>query len=103
MEVGKPYLFTIDLWATSNVFRPGHRIRLEISSSNFQAVGYPVHNCLSAKPEELANKSKEAHRDLCQPKILVQGDQETTTYANGTRDGRIPDPDSCSSDLVNSQ
>ena len=28
-------MFTIDLWATSNVFLPGHRIRLEISSSNF--------------------------------------------------------------------
>jgi hypothetical protein len=26
---------TIDLWATANVFRPGHRIRLEVSSSNF--------------------------------------------------------------------
>jgi uncharacterized protein len=25
----------IDLWATSNVFRQGHRIRLEVSSSNF--------------------------------------------------------------------
>jgi putative CocE/NonD family hydrolase len=27
--------YVIDLWATSNVFRAGHRIRLEISSSNF--------------------------------------------------------------------
>ncbi|HEX2439297.1 MAG TPA: CocE/NonD family hydrolase [Methylomirabilota bacterium] len=27
--------FTIDCWATSHVFLPGHRIRLEISSSNF--------------------------------------------------------------------
>jgi uncharacterized protein len=27
--------FTIDLTATSNVFLPGHRLRLEISSSNF--------------------------------------------------------------------
>jgi hypothetical protein len=27
--------FTIDLWATSHVFLPGHRIRLDISSSNF--------------------------------------------------------------------
>ena len=26
---------TIDLWATSHVFLPGHRIRVEISSSNF--------------------------------------------------------------------
>jgi len=29
------YKFTIDLWATSNVFRKGHVLRLEISSSNF--------------------------------------------------------------------
>jgi putative CocE/NonD family hydrolase len=27
--------FTIDCWATSHVFLPGHRIRLEIASSNF--------------------------------------------------------------------
>jgi hypothetical protein len=32
---GKVYPLTLDLWATSNVFRAGHRIRLEISSSNF--------------------------------------------------------------------
>ena len=31
----KAYALTIDLWATSNVFRAGHRIRLELSSSNF--------------------------------------------------------------------
>jgi putative CocE/NonD family hydrolase len=35
MEPGRPYLLTIDLWAISNVFRPGHQIRVEISSSNF--------------------------------------------------------------------
>jgi putative CocE/NonD family hydrolase len=29
------YQFTIDLWATSHVFLPGHRLRVEISSSNF--------------------------------------------------------------------
>ena len=29
------YRFTIDLWATSHVFLPGHRVRVEISSSNF--------------------------------------------------------------------
>jgi putative CocE/NonD family hydrolase len=35
LEPGKVYEYTIDLWATSNVFLPGHRVRLEISSSNF--------------------------------------------------------------------
>jgi putative CocE/NonD family hydrolase len=32
---GKIYRYTIDLWATSNVFKAGHQIRLYISSSNF--------------------------------------------------------------------
>ena len=32
---GEAYRYTIDLWATSNLFLPGHRLRLEISSSNF--------------------------------------------------------------------
>ena len=35
LEPGKIYRFEIDLWATSNVFKAGHSIRLEISSSNF--------------------------------------------------------------------
>jgi putative CocE/NonD family hydrolase len=35
LEAGKIYKYTIDLWATSNVFKAGHRIRVYISSSNF--------------------------------------------------------------------
>jgi len=35
MTPGQVYQLTIDLWATSNVFRAGHRVRLEVSSSNF--------------------------------------------------------------------
>jgi putative CocE/NonD family hydrolase len=37
-ELAKPggtYHITVDLWATSNVFLAGHRLRLEVSSSNF--------------------------------------------------------------------
>ena len=32
---GKTEKYLIDLWSTSNLFRRGHRIRVEISSSNF--------------------------------------------------------------------
>lgn len=32
---GEIYKYNMDLWATSNVFKTGHRIRLYISSSNF--------------------------------------------------------------------
>ena len=35
IEPGRVYKYTIDLWSTSNVFKAGHRIRLDISSSNF--------------------------------------------------------------------
>ena len=35
MEPGQVYEFTIKLYPTSNVFKKGHRIRVDISSSNF--------------------------------------------------------------------
>jgi putative CocE/NonD family hydrolase len=35
IEPGRPYEFVIDLWATSNLFRAGHRIGLHITSSCF--------------------------------------------------------------------
>jgi len=35
IEPGKIYRYEIDLWVTSNAFLPGHKIRVEISSSNF--------------------------------------------------------------------
>ena len=35
MDPGHTYEFTIDLWSSSNVFKKGHQIRVEISSSNF--------------------------------------------------------------------
>jgi putative CocE/NonD family hydrolase len=35
MTPGEVYKMAVDLWSTSNVFKKGHRIRLEISSSNF--------------------------------------------------------------------
>jgi putative CocE/NonD family hydrolase len=35
LKPGKIYDFYVDLWSTSNVFKKGHRIRIEVSSSNF--------------------------------------------------------------------
>jgi len=48
VEPGAVYEYAIDLWATSNAFLAGHRIRVEISSSNFPRydrnpnTGHPV-------------------------------------------------------------
>jgi putative CocE/NonD family hydrolase len=35
VEANRPYGAVIDLWSTSQLFRAGHRIRLDVSSSNF--------------------------------------------------------------------
>jgi len=35
IQPGEVYRYEIDLWVTSNAFLPGHKIRIEISSSNF--------------------------------------------------------------------
>ena len=35
LEPGEVYELRIDLWATATVFGAGHRIRLDVSSSNF--------------------------------------------------------------------
>jgi len=35
VEPGEPAEHVIDLWATSNLFRAGHRLRLQVTSSSF--------------------------------------------------------------------
>jgi hypothetical protein len=35
MNAGEVYKLTINLWSTSNVFLAGHKLRVEVSSSNF--------------------------------------------------------------------
>ena len=35
IKPGQAYKYTIQVWPTSNLFKAGHQIRLEISSSNF--------------------------------------------------------------------
>jgi hypothetical protein len=35
IDPGKVYAYTIDMWATSYALLPGHRLRLEVSSSDF--------------------------------------------------------------------
>jgi putative CocE/NonD family hydrolase len=35
LEPGRVYEFEIDLWSVSHLVKTGHRLRLEVSSSNF--------------------------------------------------------------------
>lgn len=58
IEPGKVYEYTISLWETSQLFKAGHRIRLEISSSNFpryarnQNTGLPFGTSAEVKKAE---------------------------------------------------
>ncbi len=47
MNPGEVYKLTINLWSTSNVFLAGHKLRLEIESSNFPRFDRNLNNGLS--------------------------------------------------------
>ncbi len=57
LEPDAVYELQLDLWATANVFLPGHRIRLEVSSSNFPRFGRN-----SNTGREIATESADAYR-----------------------------------------
>jgi putative CocE/NonD family hydrolase len=56
VDPGKVYKYHIDLWATGNVFKAGHRIRLYVSSSNF-----PRFNRNLNTGEKIAGASRSAN------------------------------------------
>jgi hypothetical protein len=72
IEPGRPYEYTIDLWATSNFFRAGHRIRLEISSSNFPRFDRnPNTGRLIAAETRLVPAMQTVFHDATRPSHLV--------------------------------
>src|SRR5580658_913398 len=72
IEPGKIYEYSIDLWATSNLFKAGHRIRLYVSSSNFPRfnrnlnTGEPI-----AGSARMVNASQRIYHDAQHPSALV--------------------------------
>lgn len=72
IEPGKVYPYEIDLWATSNLFKAGHRIRLEVSSSNFPRFD---RNPNSGKPfgtdTELLTATQTAYHDAERASYLL--------------------------------
>lgn len=61
IERGKVYRYEIDLWVTSNVFLKEHRIRVEISSSNFPRFD---RNPNSGKPFGTDTKLRKAQQTI---------------------------------------
>jgi uncharacterized protein len=68
IQPGRIYPYTIHIWPTSNLFKVGHRIRLEISSSNFPMfdrnpnTGHPF-----AQDAELQTADQIVHHDEDHP------------------------------------
>jgi hypothetical protein len=72
MTPGQVYKFTIDLWSTSDVFRKGHILRLEVSSSNFPRFD---RNMNTGEDQATARKSVPAtnmiYHDAAHPSALL--------------------------------
>ncbi len=72
MNPGEVYKLTIDLWSTSNVFLTGHKLRLEIESSNFPRFDRNLNNGLSpetsTKPITATNA---VYHDKAHPSALI--------------------------------
>ena len=74
LEPGRRYEYQIDMGATGNMFRAGHRMRLEVSSSNFPAydrnlnTGGPI----GAEPREAARSAtQQVFHDATNPSRLT--------------------------------
>ena len=69
---GEPTEITIDLGATSNLFRAGHRIRLEVSSSNFPRFDRnPNTGGVFGEDAELRRADQTVFHDRARPSRLV--------------------------------
>ena len=72
IEPGKVYEYKIDLWSTSNVFLKGHKIRLEVSSSNFPRFDRNLNNGKSAADSaEFVKATNTILHDTQHPSALV--------------------------------
>ena len=87
IEPGKVYKYTIDLWATSNVFKAGHRIRV-YTSSNFPRFN---RNLNTGEPTLGATKMIKANQtiyhDAERPSAIVLPIIRGSATATGARRG----------------
>ena len=69
---GEVYKLNIDLWATSNVFRKGHVLRLEISSSNFPRFDRNLNTGEDAKfAQRFVSATNSIYHDAQHPSALI--------------------------------
>lgn len=69
---GQVYNYTIDLWATSHLIRSGHRLRVEVSSSNFPRFDRnPNTGAPLGQDRTLAAARQEIHHSTQYPSHIV--------------------------------
>jgi putative CocE/NonD family hydrolase len=71
LKPGQSYRFTIDLWSTSNLFRKGHRLRLEISSSNFPRFDRNLNTGGDASSQKMVPATNTLFHDADRPSALI--------------------------------
>lgn len=71
VEPGAVYTYEIDLWATSYVFATGHRIRLEVSSSNFDRYDRNLNTGRFAFDDEIVVAEQTVHHSAAHPSFVT--------------------------------
>jgi putative CocE/NonD family hydrolase len=69
---GQIYEYKIDMWSTSNVFLKGHRIRLEVSSSNFPRFDRNLNTGKSASSSsDFVKATNTVYHETAHPSALI--------------------------------
>jgi putative CocE/NonD family hydrolase len=69
---GEIYHITLDLWATSNVFLAGHKLRLEVSSSNFPRFDRNLNTGEDqARATRMSKATNAVYHDKAHPSALI--------------------------------
>ena len=69
---GETYHVTVDLWATSNVFLAGHKLRLDVSSSNFPRFDRNLNTGeVQARGVRLIKATNVIYHDKAHPSALI--------------------------------
>jgi|SRR5579864_596893 len=72
MNPGQIYKLNLDLWATGNVFRKGHVLRLEISSSNFPRFDRNLNTGMpAASSDHFVSATNSIYHDEQHPSALI--------------------------------
>lgn len=72
MVPGRIYKITLDLWATANLFRAGHQLRLEVTSSSFPRFApHPNHGGDLSGITQPVKATNVIHHDARHPSALI--------------------------------